>query len=126
MTDLGYSWVEWPYARIRRELEVDEGVVTRFVYQLEYDMEATEDGLPPHDWRIVARFDHNIDGPHNVAEEGLHIDLYCDGKKYAQLYDFPDIPLEEAPRFCEKFLRERVDDLLDQFEEWHDVGGRWS
>ncbi len=126
MTDIGYSWVEWPYARIRRELTVEDGTVSRFVYQLEYDMKATEDGLPPHDWRIVARFDHDLDGPHNVAEEGLHIDLYREGDVYKKSYDFPPIRLKEAPRFCERYLHENADGLIDRFERWHDIGGKWE
>lgn len=108
MSDIGYVWIEWPYARIRRELTVDEGVPVRFVYQLEYNVEASYDGVPPHDWRQVARFDHDVDGPHDVADEGLHIDLYRDGGKYAQLYDFPRIPLTEVPDFCQEFLEGTV------------------
>lgn len=125
MADLGYLWVEWPYARIRRELETERGVVTRFVYQLEYNAEASLDGLPPHDWHEVARFDHDIDGPHDISEDGLHIDLYREGEKYAQLYNFPAVPLNAAPEFCEQFLLNRADKLLDQFERWHDFDSKW-
>lgn len=125
MTDIGYIWAAWPYARIRRELAVENGLPVRFVYQLEYNTNASHDGLPPHDWRQVARFDHDIDGPHNVAEEGLHIDLYRDGEKYAQLYDFPEVALTEAPGFCRAFLEQRADELIDQFEQWHDIGNTW-
>ncbi len=89
MSDLGFEWVEWPYARIRREIDTERGRVTRFVFQLEYNMQATQDGLPPHDWREVARFDHNVDGEHNVEVEGLHLDLYRDGEKYEKLWGFP-------------------------------------
>ena len=60
MTDIGYRWIEWPYARLRRELDVDGGVPTRFVYQLEYDLDATVDGFPPRDIlsRLKARASH--------------------------------------------------------------------
>jgi hypothetical protein len=126
MADIGFSWVEWPYARIRRELAVDEGVVTRFVFQLEYDLEATTDGLPPHDWRTVARFDHDIDGQHNILEEGLHIDVYRNGAVYLKSYDFPTVPLSNAPRFCERYLRKNADFLIDRFERWHDIGEDWA
>lgn len=125
MDDIGHVWVEWPYARIRRELAVEEGVPVRFVYQLEYNVQATHDGLPPHDWRQVARFDHDINGPHNIADEGLHIDLHRDRRKYAQLYDFPEISVTEAPDFCQEFLEQRADELIDQFEKWHDTGEKW-
>jgi len=61
MTDIGSHWIEWPYARIRREVETSQGVVTRFVYQLEYDVAATPAGTHEPDWQPVARFDHNTD-----------------------------------------------------------------
>lgn len=126
MTDIGYRWIEWPYARLRREIDVDGGVPTRFVYQLEYDLDATVDGLPPHDWQAVARMDHDSTGPHNAAEEGLHIDLYRDGAKVKQSHDFPDVPLKLAPAFCEMYLQENADRLLDRFEQWHNVGKKWE
>lgn len=126
MSDIGFRWVYWPYARLRRELAVQNGVPIQFVFQLEYNVEATEDGLPPNDWQTVARFDHDISGPHNVAQEGLHLDLYKHGKKYEQRYGFPDVPLTKAPDFCEQFLIKRADQLIDQFEAWHDVGKKWD
>ncbi|MCH7661519.1 MAG: hypothetical protein IH933_13385 [Euryarchaeota archaeon] len=125
MSDIGYVRVEWPYARIRRELAVEDGVPIRFVYQLEYNTEASLDGLPPHDWRQVARFDHDVDGPHDVTNEGLHIDLYRDGEKYEQTYDFPRVELTDAPDFCQQYLQQNADYLLGRFERSHDVGKRW-
>lgn len=126
MAEIGYLWVEWPYARLRRELDVNGGIPTRFVYQLEYDLDATVDGLPPNDWRQVARMDHDIEGPHNVAEEGLHIDLYRNGTKFKQSHDFPNVPLKQAPSFCEAYLQQRSDFFVDRFERWHSVGKKWE
>lgn len=125
MPDLGFEWVEWPYARLRRELDTDRGTVVRFVFQLEYDLDATHDGLPPHEWREVARFDHDIDGEHDIEVEGLHLDLYRDGEKHEKVLGFPSMSANEAPEFCQTFLRERADTLLDEFEDWHDVGSEW-
>lgn len=125
MADIGFVWVAWPYARIRRELSVSRGAVTRFVFQLEYDVRATPDGRSPHDWRAVARFDHDVDGSHDVAEEGLHLDVYRNGEKVETFRGFPEVPLNEAPDFCQRFLVVNSDDLLDQFERWHDVGEEW-
>lgn len=124
MTDLGSVWVTWPTARIRRELDVSRGVPIRFVYQLEYDLEATSDGRPPHDWRTVARFDHATDGHHDVREEGLHLDVYRDGEKYRTTYDFPDVRIGYAPTFCERYLLENAETLLERFEQWHGVQTR--
>ena len=100
MSDIGFVWVEWPYARIRRELDTAGGTVTRFVYQLEYDAKATRDGHPPHDWMQVARFDHEVDGQHDAEIEGLHLDIYRDGETWAKTWDFPDIELRHVPDFC--------------------------
>ena len=90
------------------------------------DVVTTCPGLPPHDWRAVARFDHDRDGPHNVAEEGLHIDVYREGVKAMQSYDFPPVPLEKAPRFCHRYLVENADFIIDRFERWHNVGDQWK
>lgn len=125
MPDLGFEWVEWPYARIRRELDTADGRVTRFVFQLEYNLKATEDGLPPHEWREVARFDHDVDSGHNVDVEGLHLDVYRDGEVFRKTWDFPKIPLNVAPEFCQQYLISNADYFLDQFERWHNVGENW-
>jgi len=118
-------WVEWPHARIRRELETNGGDVTRFVYQLEYNADATRDRHPPHDRRQVARFDHDADGQHNVGIEGLHLDVYRDGEQYEKTWDFPDVPLQHAPEFRKQYLFANADYFLDQFKAWHDFGREW-
>lgn len=125
MSDIGFVWVEWPYARIRRELATEGGDVIRFVFQLEYDAQATRDGHPPHDWRQVARFDHDVSGQHDIGIEGLHLDIYRDGEKWKKTWDFPDIEPRQAPDFCQQYLLQNADYFLDQFERWHDVGKEW-
>lgn len=119
MTQFDHLWVAWPTARIRRELAVSGGVPTRFVSQLEYDLEATPDGGPPHDWRPVARFDHDVEGAHDVREEGLHLDVYRNGEKYRTARDFRTVPIEDAPRFCERYLLRNAAFLLARFERGH-------
>jgi len=127
MPSLPPSWVRWPYARIRRELSVDEGMVTRFVFQLEYDIRATPTGENTPEWRPVARFDHDVDGQqsHDVRDEGLHLDLYRDGEKYEVLTNFPPVSLPRTPRYAQEYLERHADRLLQQFEEWHDLHGPW-
>lgn len=127
MTDHPPAWIRWPYARIRRELETEQGQVRRFVAQLEYDIEATPTGQNAPDWRTVARFDHDITGEqsHDVREEGLHLDVYRDGEKYDVIGRFPPIPLERAPRYAQEYLERHADRFLQQFEEWHDLHGPW-
>jgi hypothetical protein len=64
----GISWVEYPYARIRKAVETEQGDVTRFVVQLECNVNPGP--LEPNDWRQVARFDHEPDlgMGHDVTE----------------------------------------------------------
>jgi hypothetical protein len=127
MSEIEPRWIRWPYARIRRELETTDGAVTRFVYQLEYDIAATPAGTHTPDWQPVARFDHNVapNRGHDVREEGLHLDLYRDGEKHRVLAGFPTVSLEHAPQFCEQFLEDNATQLLEQFERWHDLYGPW-
>lgn len=127
MPDLEPFWIRWPYARIRRQLEVDQGRVRMFVYQLEYNIQATPTGENTPDWRTVARFDHDASGEHahDVREEGLRLDIYRDGEKYAIKTGFPPVPLDAAPRFCEEFFKQNADALLERFERWHDLYVPW-
>jgi len=127
MTDQPPKWVRWPYARIRRELVIEQGDIFRFTYQLEYDIQATPAGGNAPDWRPVARFDHNIDPKHghDIRDEGLHLDIYRDGEKYRVFTKFPPVPLPRAPRYSEEFLEREADRLLEQFERWHDLYGPW-
>ena len=62
-------------SRIRVGTTVKDGAVTKFLRQLEYRV--------GDDVREVVRFDHDpeSEGGHNVAQEGLHMDVYRDGEK---------------------------------------------
>jgi hypothetical protein len=113
--------VSWPNARIRREVRTERGDVTRFVMQLEYDVNATLDRRRDSDWRVVARFDHDSDEGqgHDVTEEGLHMDVYRNGEKYRRAWDFPEIDLNDAPGYCREYLCRHSDWLLSRFEKWH-------
>lgn len=121
--ELDPIWIAWPYARVRREIRTEAGDVSRFVVQLEYDVNATLDGRGDPDWRVVARFDHDPDEGrgHDVTEEGLHIDVYRNGGKYRQVWDFPEVELNDAPRYWREYLRTHGDWLLDRFEKWHGI-----
>lgn len=123
MVELDPLWIDWPIARIRRDLDVDDGTVSRFVVQLEYDIAAVDIDPDQSDWRVVARFDHDATsgGGHDVASEGLHLDVYRDGERYARLHGFPDLPLGRAMRYCERYLRNHSDRLLARFEAWHAI-----
>jgi hypothetical protein len=94
------------------------------VVQLEYDVAANEGSVPS--WRVVARFDHDASsaGGHDVSEEGLHLDVYRDGERYARARSFPRIPPGESMRYAEGYLRQHADRLLARFERWHDLDPR--
>lgn len=125
-----YRYTEYPYARILRDFSTDRGNVTRFVVQLEYGLDG-EFYWPENcdEWRQVARFDHNPESPdgHDVRDEGLHLDVYRGDDEYERTWDFPHVPVNEAPRWCEEYLRENLDFLLERFEVLHDIDdNRWA
>lgn len=124
MVEIAPVWIDWPYTRIRRVIETETGSVNRFVVQLEYDLAAEEESGAS--WRVVARFDHDTasEGGHDVSEEGLHLDVYRNGRRYARSHSFPKLPPGAAMRYGETYLREHADRFLDRFEQWHDLGSR--
>lgn len=127
MKDIGPNWIEWPYARIRREIETSDGIVERFVCQLEYDIAATPAGTHETNWKPVARFDHNTSPTqgHDIRDEGLHLDIYKDGSKHRVKTGFPPIPADRALDYSERYLETHAPRFLEQFERWHDLKGPW-
>jgi hypothetical protein len=122
----GISWVEYPYARIRKEVETEQGNVTRFVVQLEYNLNPHP--LEPDDWRQVARFDHepDVEMGHDVRAEGLHMDVYRKEEKVEVRRQFDTPEVNDAPDYCESYLLGEVDELLARFENWHGIDGNWN
>lgn len=117
-SDIEYrEWLEYPYLRLRVEIDKHDGVPVRFVVQLEYFL----DGV----WMEVARFDHDRKDGHDITEEGLHMDLYRDGEKYDVVWDFPDvpstIPLSDAPQYYIMYIKKNLDEFVQRFEKWHNV-----
>lgn len=123
VVELDPIWIDWPYARIRRELDVHGGRVNSFTVQLEYDLAAFSPDSHGADWRVVARFDHDAISPggHDVTEEGLHLDIYRHGARYERLWGFPTLPAGRAMRYAEATLRARGARLISRFEQWHGV-----
>ena len=104
--------------QLRTAFSTEHGEVTRFVIQLEYWLDG--------DWREVVRYDHDRDAPggHDVTDEGLHRDVYRDGKKYDTEGVSPPIPANKAFDHAEEDLREDVQLLIKRFERWHGVEDR--
>jgi len=91
----------------------DRGTVTRFVVQLEY---WTQEG-----WTEVVRFDHDpeSDHGHDVSEDGVHLDVYRNGRKYRTTGVFPPMTPAEALTFAEDHLTAHAERYLTRFERWH-------
>lgn len=106
--------------RVRRRIGYshDRGEVTRFVVQLEY---RTNDG-----WAEIVRFDHDpgSDHGHDVAQEGVHMDVYRDNVKIRAEEVFPPMPASEALSFAEGHLAQHAERYIRRFEEWHGIGKR--
>ena len=85
-------------SRRRLGLDIERGVVTRFVVQLEYGHNIVED-----EWDEVVRYDHDSEGSseaaHDVTKDGLHIAL----------------------NRAEEHLREHLEGYIRRFEEWHQI-----
>lgn len=110
-----FDWIEYPNARLRVVIDHERGMPTLFVVQLEYQSEG--------EWGPVVRFDHNsvTQFGHDITEEGLHMDIYRDGKKYRVKTDFPTVPLSDAAKYAESHIRGQADQLLRRYEQWHNL-----
>lgn len=102
-------------ARRRIGYTHDAGEVTRFVVQLEY---RREDG-----WTEIVRFDHDPEGEqgHDVSVEGVHMDVYRDGRKIRSPEIFPPMPANDALTSAEEHLTQHGKRYIKRFEEWHGI-----
>ena len=126
MADIEYTnWVFFPATQLRVEIDTAEGDVSRFVVQLEYDLEWDYDTTSTSSWAVVARFDHDPETEfgHDIVSEGLHLDIYREGEKESVLRGFPKVPLNEAPAWCEGYLHENAQRFIGRFERWHGISG---
>lgn len=100
----------------------ETGRVVYFVVLLYYYATGTPtvgDPLP------VVGFDHDERGertPHDVAEEGLHMDVYCDGTKHDVVTEFPPVySAEDALSTAIRHTRTNAARCVARFERNHDV-----
>ena len=86
--------------------------------QLEYWLDGT--------WQEVVRYDHDRDTPggHDVTEEGLHRDVYRDGKKVREEQVTLSISAAEGFNYAEDDLRENAERYVRRFERWHNITER--
>ncbi|TKX75341.1 hypothetical protein EXE46_04090 [Halorubrum sp. GN11_10-6_MGM] len=106
--------VEYGVSRINLEIGVSDGTVGWFVVQLEQNVGHR---YGERDWRQVARFDHHpgSEWGHDIESERLHLDLYRNGKKVDVQRGFPAVTVENAPAYCERFLKQRASELLETY-----------
>jgi hypothetical protein len=107
-----------PVTRIRLGYSHDRGEITRFVVQLEYQLDV-------NDWHEVVRYDHDSEGSdeatHDVEKEGLHIDIYRDGDQLRTEYVAPPMPAGVALDRAEDHLANNLEPFIQRFEEWHGI-----
>jgi len=101
--------------QIRVGRDTEDGEVTRFVVQLEYNH--TEDCL------TVVRYDHDpaSEFGHDVSEEGLHIDIYRNGEKYRSEFVTPPLKPSIALDHAEDHLSKNLERFVERFEQWHRI-----
>ena len=106
--------VEYGRSRVNVEIGISNGDVDWFIIQLEQNVGQR---YGKRDWRQVARFDHHPDAAwgHDIESERLHLDLYRDGQKVDVQRGFPPVTAEDAPAYCERFLKRRADELLEKY-----------
>jgi hypothetical protein len=104
--------------RVRIGYSHSRGEVIRFVVQLEYKLGSS--------WLEVVRYDHDpvSDFGHDVAEEGLHIDIYRDGEKDRSEYVAPAMPAGQALDRAEDHLLNNLEGFVKRFESWHGINSR--
>ena len=94
------------------------GSVTRFVVQLEYRHDEA--------WRPVVRYDHDPASKHghDVTADGLHLDVFRNGRKYRTDYIMPVGSADIGLDIAEAHLAENVQRFIRRFEQWHEIKNR--
>ena len=73
----------------------------------------------------VVRYDHDAEGSaeatHDVTEDGLHIDIYRDGKKVDSHELTPPLSANNALERAEDHLAEHLKGYVRRFEQWHGI-----
>lgn len=106
--------------RVRIGYDRNGAVVTRFLVQLEDRYHA--------EWHVVARYDHDARGSdesvHDVTEEGLHVDIYRDGRKETTEFIVGPLPASRGFDLAEDHLAQNLQRYVERFERWHEIGGQ--
>ena len=103
-------------ARRRIGYSHEQGLITRFVVQLEYRIDDR--------WREVIRFDHDPENKHghDVTTDGVHMDVYRAGEKIRSEEVFPPMNPADALSFAEEHLNQHGKRYIERYEEWLETG----
>lgn len=108
-------------ATLHVEYGREGGRVTYFVVLVFHYATGVPGRGPP---RPVVGFDHDERGrrtPHDVREEGLHMDVYRCGEKHHVVTDFPPVySAEDALSTAIRHARTNAEPYVTRFERWHD------
>lgn len=118
--------VDIPYTRLRFYLATSQGTPEKFTIQLEYNLRMASGYVD--NWRPIARFDHNpySKNGHDIRSEGLHMDLLdANNTKHDVKRAFPQVPLQDAPEYCENYLLIHHDTITADFERRNSIDGRY-
>ena len=109
--------IAYPYTRIRVYFKTHRGQIEAFLVKLEHNM--SENTAILEQWEEVARFDHNPDGEsgHDIRREGLHMDIRDPDGTERRSNDFPNVPVNQAPRWCEEYFKENYRRLTARYEK---------
>lgn len=110
-----------PSVTIHVEYGRENGRIVYFVVVLYYYVTGVPgDGEPS----AVIAFDHDERGkrtPHDVRDEGLHMDVYRDTETVAVVSDFPPVySAEDALSTPIRHTKTNAATYVGRFERWHD------
>lgn len=102
-------------ARVRFGADIERGDVERFLVQLEYCL--------PDEWTPIVRSDHNLPAVygHDVEQEGVHMDLYCDGEQVDTRQIGPPMSANAGLDRAEDHLVGDYQRHVRRFERWHNL-----
>lgn len=113
--DREFTTPETYWTRRRFGYDTDRGTVTRFVVQIECRL--------GDEWEVVVRLDHDPESEHghDVAADGVHLDVYRDGEKLRSETLTPPMEPAAALTYAEEHLKEEGERYVDRFERWHET-----
>lgn len=126
MNDTDYTKIlHGLHVRTRTCIDTDRGEILAFYVQLELNLSPVP--TSQDNWVDVARFDHQPerDRGHDIRIEGLHMDVCHPTESDRVVTDFPHVPLDVAPEYCEKYFENNYEDICERYAAWKGLD-HWS